>query len=250
MKEKKGVVFGGKEPVICLPVIETERDAIVRKIRELSGRGAAMVEWRMDWFGQAEEPHAVEELLAELAGTMEHTLLLCTYRTKLQGGRGILNGAAYEALNLAVAKSQAADLVDLEFYQTGEQKRQILALQEAGIWVVCSNHDFGKTPARPEMERQLLEMAGAGGDFAKLAVMPRGREDVLRLMEAVTAVKEQLPGSHLIAMSMGELGVISRLLGGWYGSEVTFASAGAASAPGQIPYEEAQELLGRLKAYC
>lgn len=97
------------------------------------------------------------------------------------------------------------------------------------------------------MERQLAEMVLAGADFAKLAVMPRKKTDVLRLMEAVLAVKEQHPGSHLIAMSMGGDGVISRLLGGWYGSEVTFAAFGKASAPGQIAYEEVEQILKQIQ---
>ena len=48
-------------------------------------------------------------------------------------------------------------------------------------------------------------------------------------------------------MSMGGDGVISRLLGGWYGSEVTFAAFGKASAPGQIAYEEVEQILKQIQ---
>lgn len=236
--------------MVCVPVVEKRREAITHRILELAAAGAAMVEWRMDWFAQVEEPGAAAALVGELTGRLEHTLLLCTYRSEAQGGRGRLAASAYEKLNLEVAESGGADLVDLEFYQAADPRRQIMQLREAGVWVVCSSHDFDKTPSQAEMERQLWEMASAGADFAKLAVMPQGRKEVLGLMAAVVAVKERLPESHLIAMSMGETGALSRLLGGWYGSEVTFASAGAASAPGQIPWERAAELLKELEEYC
>ena len=36
-------------------------------------------------------------------------------------------------------------------------------------------------------------------------------------------------------MSMGKLGVISRICGEVFGSAVTFGTAGKASAPGQLP---------------
>lgn len=236
--------------MICVPVIEQKGADILARVRELAGQGIPMIEWRMDWFEEAADTGAVLSLLREAAPLLERTLLLCTYRTEAQGGQGGLAGAAYEALNLAVAESGVADLVDLEYEQAREPGAQIRRLQEAGVWVVCSQHDFAGTPEQPELERQLLRMAQAGGDFTKLAVMPEKKQDVLRLMAAVLTVKEQQRESHFIAMSMGAEGAISRLTGGWYGSEVTFASLGASSAPGQIPCEKVSDLVARLEEYC
>jgi 3-dehydroquinate dehydratase-1 len=39
----------------------------------------------------------------------------------------------------------------------------------------------------------------------------------------------------MITMSMGPLGMHSRIVGGLYGSDLTFAVGSVASAPGQIP---------------
>lgn len=245
--ERKGIIFGNTKPVICVPVIEKTGGAIRERVKELAEEGIPMVEWRMDWYEKGGDWAAVAALLEELAEATKETLLLCTYRTKGQGGEGQLGPKAYWQLNLTAAASGVADLVDLEFFQVQEPVGRIRELQEQGVWVVCSHHNFKETPPLLEMEGQLLGMAEAGGDFAKLAVMPKCGADVLRLMEAVLSVKRQLPGSHIIAMSMGDLGAVSRLLGGWYGSEVTFASYGAASAPGQLPCQEAAELLEGLK---
>jgi 3-dehydroquinate dehydratase-1 len=44
-------------------------------------------------------------------------------------------------------------------------------------------------------------------------------------------------------MSMGGFGSVSRMVGGVFGSSVTFAVGKASSAPGQIPIEELRATL-------
>jgi 3-dehydroquinate dehydratase-1 len=50
----------------------------------------------------------------------------------------------------------------------------------------------------------------------------------------------------LIAIGMGDRAVATRLLFPALGSLLTYAHAGAATAPGQIPLDEMQSLLRRL----
>ena len=71
--------------------------------------------------------------------------------------------------------------------------------------------------------------------MAKIALMPQKEEDVLSLLSSTLAFRRDFPDAPLITMSMGELGMHSRLVGGLYGSDLTFAVGSAASAPGQIP---------------
>jgi len=47
----------------------------------------------------------------------------------------------------------------------------------------------------------------------------------------------------VITVSMGSCGVASRLLGGVFGSAVTFAVGKESSAPGQIPIDEMKTVL-------
>lgn len=249
MKEKrviKGQEFGGKAPVLCVPVVEKTREAILRSVDELSRRGVKMLEWRMDWYEKGNDPKAVVKLLQELAPTVEQMVFLATFRSKAQGGEQEISANAYEALNQAAASSGVVDLIDLEFFTLKDPASSIARLQAFGVGVVASDHDFEKTPAAEEIARRLGQMHEAGADFAKLAVMPRQKTDVLRLMEGTLKTKEQYPDSHLIAMSMGGMGTVSRLMGQWFGSEVIFAAWEKASAPGQLPYEAAAEALTRI----
>jgi len=45
---------------------------------------------------------------------------------------------------------------------------------------------------------------------------------------------------------MGNMGRVTRLLGGFTGSSITFASIGRSSAPGQMDIEEVREILTKL----
>ena len=80
-------------------------------------------------------------------------------------------------------------------------------------------------------------------DITKLAVMPKCRRDVLRLLEAAVEMEEEKGDRPCITMSMGNLGMISRIAGSLTGSALTFGTAGRASAPGQFSAKEAAEFL-------
>lgn len=109
--------------------------------------------------------------------------------------------------------------------------------------VVGSYHDFDKTPSDEEMERRLMFMKEAGARIPKLAVMPKDRRDVLRLLSVTERVQEQLGDTPLITMSMGSLGCLSRVSGALTGSAVTFGCLGEGSAPGQLPVEKLRTAL-------
>ena len=85
-------------------------------------------------------------------------------------------------------------------------------------------------------------MEEMGADVAKLAVIPRSRQDVLDLLQATVTADERM-NIPVVTMSMGGLGVVSRLCGSLTGSAMTFAAVGETSAPGQIAAEKMQNIL-------
>ena len=64
--------------------------------------------------------------------------------------------------------------------------------------------------------------------------MPRDRADVLTLL-AATAQADDKAKIPLISMSMGPLGAVTRMIGGAFGSSLSFAVGEGSSAPGQMP---------------
>lgn len=240
-----GLTIGEGRPKICAPVTGTSVEAIVAQLQDFSGRPLDLAEWRMDFFEGVRSLGAVREALEVIKESLSDRPLLCTFRTKREGGGTPFTNEEYLALNKAVIDSGLADLVDVELFMGEAVVRSLTDYAHAnGVRVVISNHDFKATPPRKELVLRLRQMQELGADIAKIAVMPLNREDVLTLLAATGEMYENYARIPLIAMSMGELGRCSRLFGGEFGSAVTFGAAGRASAPGQMKLEE---LAGVLK---
>jgi 3-dehydroquinate dehydratase-1 len=111
------------------------------------------------------------------------------------------------------------------------------------VKVVASHHDFEKTPAKDIIVKRLVTMQETGADIIKIAVMPRGRSDVLALIEAAEEMVTEHADRPVVAISMGEMGVASRSAAEAFGSAMTFGAASRQSAPGQVGIEELREAL-------
>ncbi len=172
-------------------------------------------------------------------------LLLATCRTSNEGGEIAIDDETYADLTVALAESGAVDLVDVEYRRDRAAVERIVAAAHArGVAVVASNHDFDATPPKDEIVARLCEMQELGADICKIAVMPRSTTDVLTLLDATRTMHEDHADRPLITMSMGGLGVVSRIAGQVFGSAATFGMVGTASAPGQVAAEELRSVLG------
>jgi hypothetical protein len=97
------------------------------------------------------------------------------------------------------------------------------------------------------MVSRMVAMQQAGADLPKLAVMPQSRADVLELLAATAEMTDHHPETPVITMSMGALGAVSRLCGEAFGSAMTFANPGTASAPGQVGLDVVNAVLDSLR---
>ncbi|MCD7735906.1 MAG: type I 3-dehydroquinate dehydratase [Lachnospiraceae bacterium] len=245
--EKKTVTvrnlsLGDGTPKICVPVTARSLSELEEQVLKLQNAPADMAELRADYYNG--DP--IEEL-EKMRAYMPDMPLLFTFRTGEEGGERSISPEAYAELNHRAAVSGAADLIDLEINR-GESffERLCGKLQKEGVSVIASFHDFHRTPDQAELIRLLSRMQELGADMTKAAVMPRTERDVLTLLSAGTAMKEQYADRPYILMSMGRMGGVSRLCGSLTGSAVTFATAGAASAPGQMDAELVSRVLSVL----
>ena len=174
-------------------------------------------------------------------------LLLVTFRTKTEGGEQALSHPEYLSFLSLILDTDCADLLDIEFFTAGADLPKLVEqAHSTGVAVVCSSHDFAKTPPRAELVCRMVQMQQAGADLPKVAVMPQSRTDVLELLAATAEMADQHPETPVITMSMGALGAVSRLAGEAFGSAMTFANPGQASAPGQVPLEVVNQVLDAL----
>ncbi len=239
----KGKVFYSGKPLVCLPVMKSTKEEIVEETKRLVSLNADAVEWRVDAFSQVHSLNAIREVLAELEPLLENIIFIFTFRSKAQGGECELPTAEIYDLHQVGAESGTVDFVDLEFFSTANPAKEIKELQKMGVRIIASHHDFDMTPEENVMLAILKQMKDSRADIVKLAVMPNESADVLALLAATNRFHIENKNTPVITMSMGKLGEISRISGEIFGSCLTFASAGEASAPGQIEIGKMAEIL-------
>lgn len=239
--------IGMERPLVCVSVTEARQDEIVKKAEKLAGLNVDIMEWRIDWYEAFDSQEKVRELAKKLSRISSDMILLCTFRSKPQGGQREITREEYTALALAMAEDGYADIIDVEVCELLEPAKLILQLQERNSCVLASDHDFSGTPQMDIMTEKLLYMKYLGADIAKLAVMPRKKKDVLALLEASIEVSEQYPQYPWVTMAMGEMGLISRIGGIFSGSCITFGADGKTSAPGQMPFQNLTVILEKIQ---
>ncbi len=240
----RSVQIGDGMPKICVPIVNASAEAIIARAHGLDKEKIDVVEWRVDHYEGADDVASVLQVLHELRAALGDTVLLFTFRTKGEGGERWITPEDYEMLLLGAACSKDADLIDVEILAGDVSTRRIIdGIHGAGAGVLASSHDFTQTPDKKEMIRRLQKMQQMGADLLKLAVMPQNVGDVLTLLELTDEMRRLYAKRPLITISMGPLGVVSRMCGETFGSAMTFAAAGECSAPGQLQVDQMRQVL-------
>ena len=233
----RGCRIGEGRPKVILPIVERTEAAILEKAAQFSTLSADCVEWRADWFEGFQSPAAIARCVQKLRVALRDKLLLVTFRTKAEGGEQALSHPEYLAFLHLILDTDCADLLDIEFFTAGADLPKLVEqAHSAGVTVVCSSHDFAKTPPRAELVSRMVQMQQAGADLPKL-----------ELLAATAEMADHHPETPVITMSMGALGAVSRLAGETFGSAMTFANPGQASAPGQVSLDVVNAVLDALK---
>lgn len=240
------VTLGEGRPKIIVPLVGKTADSILEAAEQARDLDCDLIEWRIDFYEEVEIPQKVAALSHQVKQAVQKPLLV-TFRTKKEGGELELPDDQYFAIYKEVLTQGAADLLDLELFMPAEEVAATIELaHENGVKVVMCNHDFDATPSQEEIVRRLSLMEEKGADICKIAVMPQSNKDVLTLLAATAEMKEKAT-RPLITMSMGALGMVSRVSGEAFGSAATFGAAKQASAPGQVPVSVLREILATLK---
>lgn len=235
MLEIRGVRFDAARPAIVVPLTGGDPAELRAQAEAVREAGPDLVEWRVDLAealaGDLDAQVLVGHQLVDALGGLP---LLATIRTRAEGGQAAEEPERHLETLAALVSGGVADLVDVELGSGADAVHRAVTLaHDAGVAVVASNHDVVGTPPRDELLRRLHAMAAAGADLCKIAVTPHDAGDVLALLGATWDASRELD-RPVIAVSMGRLGVVSRLAGGVFGSVATFASVGRGSAPGQL----------------
>ncbi len=238
----RNIKIGEGKPKICLPIVGKNDEEIINQALSFKEVRYDVAELRIDFYQDIFNKDKLLTMLKKLRGVIEQPILL-TYRSKNEGGEIQLQDNEYQALVENVCESGYIDLIDIELMSGNALVYQLVGIaHQYQVKVVMSNHDFQKTPSDEEMIDRLEKMESFDADICKIAVMPQNKNDVVRLLNVTYTMSRKL-SKPLITMSMGTIGVISRICGETFGSSLTFASKGKASAPGQISVNDMNLIL-------
>lgn len=205
----------------------------------------------------------LSEKIAEVAAALRERAqlpLIFTVRSETEGGQcaEAAYTSAVEALTQCAETSGATvtslgtggatDIqIALDVEVARPDSRNIIEKARAqGTHVIASFHDFSATPH--DLLERMHTMEQAGASVAKIAVTPTSMDDVIRVLDVTNQAQEAL-NIPVIAISMGRMGAVTRLMGAEFGSCATFATGPqGASAPGQYSVAQVRQLAQVLKA--
>ncbi|MGT2712626.1 type I 3-dehydroquinate dehydratase [Streptococcus oriscaviae] len=194
---------------------------------------ADLIEWRADYLPK-------EEILKVAPAVFEKFLgweVIFTLRTSREGGKIELTNEEYVGIIKEVAAHYQPDFIDFEYYSYQEVFEQMLDFPN----LVLSYHNFEETPENYlEIMSELTSLSPA---VVKIAVMAETEQDVLDIMNYTRGFKTLNAEQAYATISMGDLGILSRIAGQVTGSCWTFASLDEASAPGQISLATTRKFL-------
>jgi len=240
----RDTVIGAEKVLICLPLSAGQKSRLLAQAVEIKKLGPDLIEWRVDCFEHVEERNKCLQTLKELRKEIGSIPLLFTCRSGLEGGQSTISEAMRLDLVTGALISGDIDIVDIELSSGAgfiDSMEKVRAQNRCKL--ILSYHNFDETPDEEFIVDKLLQAEKMGADIAKVAVMPQSNGDVLTLLSATSRARAGRVKIPMITISMGTIGAISRLGGGIFGSDITFAMGIDSSAPGQLPIGDVRKVM-------
>ncbi|USS91750.1 type I 3-dehydroquinate dehydratase [Fructobacillus americanaquae] len=237
------IIGENDQSAIALPIVATNLADLKEQLPAIRESQPDLVEWRIDHLDHTPELKDLKDIRAALTVGLGDLPIIATFRTQGEGGAMPLEEADYGDLLANLAQSDF-DLIDVEVdHDLNLVEKAIQASHDRNQLVIASYHNFQSTPTTTFLQKQFEKMANLKADMAKIAVMPKTKADVFRLLTVSQTAQESLT-IPIVTMAMGDLGKISRIAGQLSGSAITFASLDetAESAPGQLTIAQIRQI--------
>lgn len=200
---------------LCIPITGPSYDEACQQV-EKARKLADLLEFRLDMFRFSEQ-----SLIQQLQENASIPVIF-TFRQ-----------SSYAQIKPLLALKP--DYIDLEGDIDPDTFKSIQSLHPE-IQLICSLHDFEKTPH--DLTSLLQKMLQCPAHLYKIATMAHSSLDAMRMLRCVKDQAQQ--GRCIIGICMGEKGQLTRILGCICGNALTYAALDAScqSAPGQLDAEE------------
>ena len=205
-------LLGGEQPVICSPLVGKNLKAIKAEAKTVKALNPDMVEVRADYWDFIEDTDKAIEALQAIRNIIGDTPILLTVRVAEERGFKKVGQKPKFDFYKKAAALKLPNLIDVELV-------------------------YGA-----DTIKNLKKEIDAGGDVAKIVVKPNSQADVLRFLNGTLEFRTKNPAYPVIASASGQEGRITRLAGGLFGIDLTFASGVKGSNPWQMPVQTVQEI--------
>lgn len=230
----KNKIFGGEKILTCIPLVARNKDILLDQAREICELKPDVIEWRADYFETVSNAKSIVDGLIGLSSIIREIPLIFTLRHHNEGGQVKLTQDKRMEIIRESINTRHVDILDVEILNGSDFINTVRSfILEKDTKLILSYHNFNETPSEEFMLDMIREGEKLGADIVKIAVMPHNYGDVLKLLD-VTYKSRSIINIPLISMSMGDIGVVTRMIGGLFGSDMTFAVGKESSAPGQI----------------
>lgn len=201
----------------------------VSEAKNAKREGADILELRIDLLRSKNIPGYVK-----MVRNATSLPLIVTCRGKKEGGKW--KKSEKERIQMLLSAMEFADAVDIEL--SADCGSIIKKAEELAIPVIVSYHNFRVTPTDSFIRKKIADIFRGGADIAKVAVMPKTSEDVIRLLDVLRITKKPT-----VAIAMGEIGKPSRILAPLFGSVLSYGCVSEAKAPGQMRVRDMKGML-------
>ncbi|HVF42662.1 MAG TPA: shikimate dehydrogenase [Pyrinomonadaceae bacterium] len=228
---------------VCVPVCVRSAGELGDAVARASAL-ADVIELRLDCLEDGEVEGALARLKELVAKTPLHFII--TNRPAGQGGRRApdarerLDFWRRTSASLGEPDARARVYADVELDLLESTHAGALREILEGFTLICSHHDFVRTP--PDLGALYERMARTGARGLKLAARAVDVTDCAPVLALVGRARRDRV--EMIAVSMGEAGLLTRVLAPAFGAALTYGSLerGRETAPGQLSARELLEL--------
>ena len=213
----------------CAVVSASSPSRILKDLRSTLAN-SDYAELRLDFLKPSQIPYCLNKIKKDLQRCV------CTLRPKSEGGKFSGTEKERKSILKLIAEYQPY-LLDIEYNTLRKDKSLHRYLNNTGVKLLVSWHDFVKTPNDKVLHTMIKKMSKFSKNV-KLVTTSRTISDTIRVL----GLYKSASSLNLICFAMGDYGRMSRVLCTKLGSPFTYVSLGKPVAPGQFSLQEMKKI--------
>lgn len=223
----RNVVLGSGSLALIMPLVPRTQEELLTMAEETMNYQPDILEWRVDYFDEVENEHAMKEALKALRSQIGDMALMVTPRHAEENGVRAIDPENKMNIFRWVIESRMVDIVDVELRYGTDYIGQIKEMcRQNNCALMVSYHDLERTPEEEEVFEKLKLEQEAGADVCKVSFVAQNYGDIDRLGRMIVKAKEEIIDIPIVSISASPIGTLSRVGGDIFGSDGTFVSNG------------------------